>query len=258
MWHQTTRLEQTSVIDYHSSISETFDENYLKFPDFRQRMTTFSRLFSKHLAGKSTVLDAGCGTGAMSFVLGELGLKVCGIDASAAMIERCNATKRSIGADNVQFQIGAIPQYLEMIGLEKFDGIVLSSVLEYLPELDRSLNLITERLREDGVLIVSLPNTQSLYQKFERIAYWLIKRPKYIQFVLNQFSASQFSNLMHAKGLKCLDVEYFARSKVISRVVSGVAAGQYSGNLFAAVYTPSVRQRGCFERLGDWYSASHV
>jgi SAM-dependent methyltransferase len=96
------------------------------------------------------VLDVGCGGGQLLAAARARGAKVCGVDPAAHAHEAC----RRQG-------ILVVPQ-LDDLGTERFDGIVLSHVLEHVPDVLGTLADLHERLRSDGWLCLEVPNRGSL------------------------------------------------------------------------------------------------
>jgi SAM-dependent methyltransferase len=103
----------------------------------------------EEVAGRS-VLDVGCGGGQLLAAARERGAKVCGVDPAAHAHEAC----RRQG-------ILVVPQLADL-GTERFDGIVMSHVLEHVPDVLGTLEDLRERLRSDGWLCLEVPNRGSL------------------------------------------------------------------------------------------------
>jgi SAM-dependent methyltransferase len=107
-------------------------------------------LVPRPLAG-STVVDAGCGSGAQCAWLLDQGADVIGIDLSPAMVEesrrRCAGRGRLLVADL------AHPLPLEP---RSVDGITCSLALHYLRDWEVPLRSFTTSLRPGGWVVISL------------------------------------------------------------------------------------------------------
>lgn len=99
----------------------------------------------------STVLDAGCGSGAQCEWLLDEGAEVLGIDLSPLMVDearrRCGGRGRFVVADLAQ----PLP-----LPLGSFDGITCSLALHYLEHWDVPLRSFAELLRPKGWAVISL------------------------------------------------------------------------------------------------------
>jgi SAM-dependent methyltransferase len=107
-------------------------------------------LIPRPLRGTS-VLDAGCGSGAQCEWLLEEGADVVGVDLSPAMVEqarlRCGGRGRFLVADLAR------PLALE---LGSFDGVICSLALHYLKDWDVALTSFARVLRPGGWAVISL------------------------------------------------------------------------------------------------------
>lgn len=99
------------------------------------------------------VLDIGCGNGIISRVIGKLGYNVTGIDISEKTI---TAARASNNLPNVHFEVVAAGELQPQP--EKYDAIICSEVLEHLHEPSDLLKIIHRSLKNNGVLIVTVPN----------------------------------------------------------------------------------------------------
>ena len=107
------------------------------------------------------VLDYGCGPGRLSLLLAGLGLRVLGADTSEGMIMQARGLDRK--ALNVAFR--TIHEFDEVLTPNTYDGIVCSSVIEYVPNADELLKGFRTALRESGVLVISYANKASLWRQ---------------------------------------------------------------------------------------------
>ncbi len=101
----------------------------------------------------ATVLDVGCGNGIITRSMGRAGFKVNGIDVSAKAIEKA---KSSNDLPNVNFEVVSAEELA--ISLSKYDAILCSEVLEHLNEPEGLLKVLHQSLKENGLLIVTVPN----------------------------------------------------------------------------------------------------
>lgn len=93
------------------------------------------------------VLDFGCGTGLLTALLVPDARSVAGLDSSPAMLERFRAKVEQAGWDNVRVEAGPLPEE------DRFDLIVASSVLGFVPDLQETVSLLASHLREGGLLV---------------------------------------------------------------------------------------------------------
>jgi 2-polyprenyl-3-methyl-5-hydroxy-6-metoxy-1,4-benzoquinol methylase len=118
-----------------------------------KRLEFIAKVLSESLPEGATVLDVGCGNGIISRSLGRKGFNVLGIDVSAKAIERAKSLN---DLPNVNFQVMSAEQLA--ISDEKYHAVVCSEVLEHLNEPHKLLNVLYQSLKNEGVLIVTVPN----------------------------------------------------------------------------------------------------
>jgi len=108
------------------------------------------------------VLDVGCGRGGISIPLASLGYHVLGIDLDVQSIE---SAKRKCGFKNAVFWV----QDVMKLNLdEKFDCIIAFEVFEHVKEPYMVVKLLKNILAQDGILIISIPNGQSLEETIRK------------------------------------------------------------------------------------------
>jgi len=112
----------------------------------------FSELLKNININGLTVLDFGCGTGALTQLMSPTVKSIVAIDPSSEMIKHLD--KKAL------HNVSSISDYLskELVQnlpeLEnKFDLIVASSVCGFLPDYEATLSLLKSLIKEDGVFV---------------------------------------------------------------------------------------------------------
>ena len=111
------------------------------------------------------ILDFGGGTGLLSLPLAEQAKSVTLVDISEKMLEQARLKAEQQDIKNIQF----LEQNLLAKPLEQeFDLIVVCRVLHHMPDLDESLSLFHQHLRENGqLLIADFTKTEVNHHGFE-------------------------------------------------------------------------------------------
>jgi ubiquinone/menaquinone biosynthesis C-methylase UbiE len=102
----------------------------------------------------STVLEAGCGTGAQTVTLARNspGARITSVDVSAASLDQARARIATAGLRNVEFQraeIVALP-----FEEASFDHVFLCFVLEHLPDPGAAIAALRRILKPSGTMTV--------------------------------------------------------------------------------------------------------
>ena len=112
----------------------------------------FSELTENININDLTVLDFGCGTGALTQLMSPAVKSIVAIDPSSEMIKHLN--KKALK------NVSSISDYLSKELVEnlpefenKFDLIVASSVCGFLPDYEATLSLLKSLLKEGGVFV---------------------------------------------------------------------------------------------------------
>jgi SAM-dependent methyltransferase len=141
-------ISETDIMKYYPENYEAYKVgNDLKINTKKIR---FVRLFCENC---SSILDVGCSSGDFLKVAKENGFKkIAGIEINSEMAKIASESGIEI-IGNSLFDID--------IASQLFDVITLWDVFEHLPEPKISLERINTLLKEDGVLIMSIPNLKS-------------------------------------------------------------------------------------------------
>lgn len=125
---------------------------YKNYTDIK-RLKFIINSLDNAIPGGGNVLDVGCGNGLISMSLGKAGYNVLGIDISAKAIEKANEKNN---LSNVTFAVAGAE---ELSGTEiKYDAVICSEVLEHLNEPSSLLKYIYKTMKDEGILIVTVPN----------------------------------------------------------------------------------------------------
>jgi len=197
------------AIAWHDDIAERFAGAYNRSPAFQDRLKIWSGLIETHVQPGDAVLDMGCGPGLFSMLAARRGAQVLGIDGSERMIALCRESAATSGVSNLAFDVADIAA-LDDRAARSLDVILCSSVLEYVPDLDRQLARFARLLRPGGTLIVSMPNAQSFYRRIERLAFLLARRPRYYAHVRNVPSTAAMTAALTRAGFSVEDTRFFA------------------------------------------------
>lgn len=149
-----------------------------------ERLAVFGEALNA-VGARGLWLDAGCGAGQMARHFRESGLRVCGIDASAALLEQA---QHVTGLPLVP--PGHAPSRAEHLYRasvertpyedEQFDGAYSSSVLEYAASLELALAELHRVVRREGHLVFNLPNAFCVFRVLHALRH---RRNEYYRLV---------------------------------------------------------------------------
>lgn len=228
-------LDNNRVAEYFSDTADQFAQRYNHAPDFQERFIVWTELLDRHAADARSAIDLGCGSGIFTFYLAGKNLRVVGIDASIRMIELCREEARKRGSQTVQFFKSELPK-LQNVKLEKADLIISSSVLEYVENLDEAFEVMRNLLARNGTLIVSFPNSYSIYRWIQRFMFAIFRRPRYYRYVKNVLSADTLRRMLGEHGLQIQEIRYYAHRSFLLKFCKALGFPEkYTENLFVAV-----------------------
>lgn len=200
--------ESNDAVAMHDKIASSFDQSYQRSGAFKERYDKLGEIIRDTVKPGDNVLDAGCGAGQFSFMAADRGAHVAAIDGSQAMIDICKQRQTPAYSKTTQFEV-AMLQSLQNWPDSKFDVIISSSVLEYVPGLDAVLANFSRILKPNGVLIASLPNKQSRYRKWERRIFKLTGRPRYFGHVLHMSTPTDMARILNKHAITVENACYF-------------------------------------------------
>ena len=162
-------------------------------------------------------LDAGCGSGRLARMLAEQGCAVLGIDASPQMVQ---AARLLSGSRALPTQGPVEFKEIETIALlpmanNSLDGILCSSVIEYLDAPEQCIEEFCRVLRPGGLLLLSASNRLSLIRGAQKLCLMastnIFRRswPEYLTFSKNSYSLTEISSLQRRCGLQVSNWRFF-------------------------------------------------
>jgi len=95
----------------------------------KHRLMNYHKFFVDNIEARDTVLDIGCGNGALAYDVAKKAKKVVGIDLN----------KENYLSSNIEYLVGDATKDLPS---QKFDVIILSNVLEHIENRVEFLNKI--------------------------------------------------------------------------------------------------------------------
>lgn len=174
--------ETRSLFDQYS---ETFFDELHSDIDFEQTARGYGEYYYDCLphSDEAPILDVGCGTGSFLRFLEIQGYKcTAGLELSAQQAER---TRTHV---NCPVHVGDVENYLHKRS-KFYAAITLNDVLEHIPKdgVVNFLQIVKEGLREDGSLVVNVPNVAGLttsYVRYNDFTHHLVFTEMSLQHVL--------------------------------------------------------------------------
>lgn len=233
------------AVAYHRELASGWEQRYKK-PAFKARLRAIEECLAGHDLHGQDWLDAGCGSGTLARHLVESGARVLGVDAADEMItmarELASQDVASGGisggiskdqpSQSLRFAHIVTISHLPL-GDRSLDGILCSSVLEYVSNPAACLAEFARVLRPGGLLVVSVANRNSLVRRAQvgthRLGRLLQQSwCEFLDYSHNEYAATDFLSLLKQQG--------FATEKVIpfgSPIPHWLQRREFGGSLLA-------------------------
>lgn len=154
----------------------------------------------KKYKNKGKLLDIGCGDGSFLYKMEQNGFDVFGLDISK---EVCNIATEKLDCKsnifNTDLKDCNFPD-------RYFDVITLWHVLEHVPYPKQELFEINRILKDDGLLILGLPNIDSFAFKVFKKYWFNLDIPRHYY----HFSTKSISKMLSSTGFKITKKSFFA------------------------------------------------
>jgi 2-polyprenyl-3-methyl-5-hydroxy-6-metoxy-1,4-benzoquinol methylase len=198
---------------YFDHIAGDFAQRYNTKAFLKRREQVWLNSIKRFATERGTCLDAGCGPGVMSRIALDCGMSITCLDSSSEMLDI--ARRNCEGANFIK---GSLP--LRDSNLRsRFDLIICSSVIEYVDDPHETMRDMCAMLKDQGVLLVSLPNKLSLYRKVEKLVSSVKPSIRaYLKMQKHQFTFEQARQAISEAGLMYISHEYFCLPSPLYRL----------------------------------------
>jgi SAM-dependent methyltransferase len=185
-------------------------------PEFAERFALWTAAIDRAApsgGAGATAIDLGCGPGHLTLVLAERGFHTVAIDGTAAMLSRTRERLERHGIADADLRRHVLPLPAEVVA--EFEStaalILMSSVIEYVDEDVDTLRQCARLLAPGGRLLVSFPNSRSLYWRLQSL---LRRTPVFprsdYQHQRHQYDARAIRDMSYAAGLELRRITFFA------------------------------------------------
>jgi SAM-dependent methyltransferase len=193
----------------------------------------------KKYSSGSRFLDVGAGFGLFTREAIKLGFECTAIEASrnnCDIFEAINGFKPN--NQLLDFEFANSHQ-------EKFDVVLLSQVLEHIPEPEHAVKLIQKILKKDGVCAVAVPHFGSFVSKFQGTKDMFITPPEHLNF----FSIQGLNKLFIRNNFTVISTQTISRydlNKLTTSIKSKLIALCAFNTLLFFFFISDILNKGMF------------
>jgi len=197
-------------VAFHDDLAPVWEDKYSR-RSFSDRADVLLSFLDEHDLSGRRWLDAGCGSGRLTRMLAARGCEVIGVDASPAMVRVAADLGRTTvgGQSQTEFRLVDTIEELDWPDAS-LDGVLCSSVMEYLDAPEQSLLEFARVLRPGGLLLVSVPNRASLVRRVQKVCYRLTcgSWPRYLRYSTHECRREELASRLRACGFSILAMTY--------------------------------------------------
>jgi SAM-dependent methyltransferase len=179
-----------------------YGERNVRFNPLFERMTRWFRRrrvgVIRSLTKPGTVLDVGCGRGFTLSFLRDAGYRTIGVELSPHAAQHA---RQSLGLDVRTGDFLRLP-----FAAGELDVIIFWHSLEHVAEPLRALDRARELLRPGGLLVVAVPNFESLQSRATGRQWFHLDVPRHYV----HFSARGLRGALRARGFRVINQAHFS------------------------------------------------
>jgi len=174
-----------------------------------------SRLDIIPFSGEGKILDIGCGNGRYLSALKKQGWQTYGIEQ--------NPKSSKYARDVLHLEVNTGDLLDCKYQAEFFDVITMWHSLEHLYEPIPTLNEVKRILKDDGLLVIAVPNVDSFAAKVFKENWYPLEIPIH----LIAFSPDSITRMLDSAGFKVKKIYYDRRNSPLSRSLRNLKDGKY-------------------------------
>jgi 2-polyprenyl-3-methyl-5-hydroxy-6-metoxy-1,4-benzoquinol methylase len=211
-----TKYDQ-KVANFWDRESRDWGDKYGGKTSYFYRCRTFYRFFKSAGLQQASILDYGCGAGDISFPMLLEGHSVVGVDIAAEMIKQASGRAVKHGLSSTASFHHLNDDVVRDISSRKFDVVICSSVLEYVPDDMSLVKLFDSLLKDGGVLLMSVPDKRSLFCNLDKWVYAHkslmpgfvpVQKLAYLEIQKRQYDIKQFTRTVEQMGFELVGLKY--------------------------------------------------
>lgn len=182
---------------YWGSDLSSLDDNWRKTKLLREKLygKIYKEIFNN--CKKGCIFDVGAGTGIFLTKFKDLGWEVGGNELSsdavsyARKVHKINLKKGDFNTSNIINK--------------RYDVVTFNSSLEHLYDPKMALNKAFKMLKKEGLIVITVPNIESLGELILRKNWWPLHPPKH----LYHFSPKVLSNMIIDAGFRINKISHW-------------------------------------------------
>jgi len=150
-----------------------------------------------YLAGRRQlrVLNAGCGSGELSFLLAVAGHAVVGIDPAQEYIDLAKRRTPAELSGRCFFQVSSIEGF---VSAEQFDCVIATDVLEHIKDDTVAWGKLVQLVKPEGDIVITVPALPSLFGYHDELLGHF-----------RRYTKTSFRNLIAGSGIESKQLRYF-------------------------------------------------
>jgi len=112
------------------------------------------------------ILNVGCGSGELSFLLAENGHQVSGIDPSPEYIALAEKNKSKSFKERCSFQVSSLENFF---GEKLYDCVIAADVLEHIKDDWGAIVKLSQLVKPGGLIILTVPALPALFGYHDKL-----------------------------------------------------------------------------------------
>lgn len=205
------RRDSKGAIGFHDALAGQWAASYRK-GGFSRRLQVFRGLLDEVSRKGERWLDLGCGAGILTRELLSRGVRVVALDGSRGMLDSAKMLCSQF-SEKVEWRLGDARD-LGFIPDCGVDGIVCSSVVEYLDSVDPLFREAARVLVPGGDFIVSIPPKRSALRQLQKslrlmFGWFGLSLNDYLSFSVLEISRPEVESLMKKHGFHIVAMKKF-------------------------------------------------